>query len=85
MNVTYATPTESVEIDKGNPWLDIYPPEELCCENGRCAVCDAPIGEHLTTNADGYDRGCWIPPWQTPDGRYVCEDCAIAVDNGESI
>ena len=76
-------PIIATEVDPGNPWIGPYPPEALCCEDGHCAECLAPIGEHLRTDENGYDHGVWISAWEMPDGRFVCEDCSIRAYDGE--
>lgn len=52
---------------------DEWPIDEV-----KCALCDTYIGSVTRIHPElDYEVGAWVTPWELPDGRMVCEDCAF--------
>lgn len=62
----------SAHCDRCDAW-DEWPIDEV-----KCALCDTRIGSVTRIHPElDYEVGAWVTPWELPDGRMVCEDCAF--------
>lgn len=54
--------------------------------DGKGETVPAVVGFYLWADPEtGHDKSGWATTFLLPDGRYVCEDCAIAIEEGESL
>ena len=65
------------------------PSDSTCTATECCSLSPAPIGWTVSAREDTYGREtegvAWVIPWRLPDGRLVCEDCAVAYDEGTTL
>ena len=59
------------------------PPKGLDIDDeASCTICGTAIGAAMGMDPEtGHDTAHWIITFATPSGDFVCEDCAVDVDD----